>query len=97
MHIKRITKRLKSVLNKTSVNNDFINTLYRRNYQLLYNYLYLVCEDGFYGNMCNISCGRCKNGQACDKHNGSCYDGCVANFQQPKCEGNCYDHSIFEK
>lgn len=46
--------------------------------------------------MCTIRCGRCKDGQACDKHNGFCYNGCVANFQQPKCEGNCYDHFIFD-
>lgn len=85
------------MLNKTFFfNYDFLNSVYRRIGQLIYESFFLVCEDGFYGNMCTIRCGRCKDGQACDKHNGFCYNGCVANFQQPKCEGNCYGHFIFD-
>lgn len=55
------------------------------------------CIEGYYGHICNISCGRCKDGHACDKHNGSCYNGCVPNFQQPKCEGYFDNYFILEK
>lgn len=48
-----------------------------------------VCEDGYYGHMCNIKCGLCKDGHACDKQNGTCFNGCVTNFQPPQCKGNC--------
>lgn len=50
-----------------------------------------MCEDGYYGNICNIRCGRCKYGHACDKHNGSCYNGCMSNFQPPQCKGNFHN------
>lgn len=63
----------------------------------MYGYLFSVCKDGYYGKMCNISCGLCKDEHACDKHNGSCYNGCVPNFQQPKCEGYFYNQFIYEK
>lgn len=48
-----------------------------------------VCEDGYYGQMCNKRCGLCKDGHACDKQNGTCFNGCVTNFQPPQCKGNC--------
>lgn len=69
----------------------------REIYQKMYGCLFSVCKDGYYGDTCNINCGRCKDGHACDKHNGYCYNGCVPNFQQPKCEGYFYNHFIYEK
>lgn len=47
-----------------------------------------VCEDGYYGHMCNKRCGLCTDGHACDKQNGTCFNGCVTNFQPPQCKGN---------
>lgn len=45
------------------------------------------CEGRRYGNICNVSCGRCKNGDGCDKLNGTCFHGCERNHQQSKCKG----------
>lgn len=33
----------------------------------MYNCYILVCEDGYYGYVCNIKCGLCKDGYVCDK------------------------------
>lgn len=46
----------------------------------MYGCLFLVCKDGYYGDICNINCGCCKVGYVCDKYNGYCYNGCVFNF-----------------
>lgn len=82
------------MLNKTFI-HGFIHILCRKIIKMMY--LLSECKDGYYGKMCNINCGRCKDGHACDKDNGSCYNGCVPNFQQPKCEGYLYNNSIYEK
>lgn len=58
-------------------NLAFINFFLQRNW-LMYDCYISVCEDGYYGNMCNIRCGQCKDEHACDKHRGSCYNGCCS-------------------
>lgn len=45
------------------------------------------CVDHFYGAKCSLHCGRCKNGEACDKDNGYCRHGCKTNFVGSKCDG----------
>ena len=45
------------------------------------------CVDYFYGVKCSLHCGRCKNGEACDKDNGYCRQGCKTNFVGSKCNG----------
>lgn len=55
----------------------------------MYDCYIAVCKDGYYGHMCDITCGQCKDGHACDKHNGTCFNDCVTNFQPPQCKGNC--------
>lgn len=48
---------------------------------------FLECEDGYYDNMCRSVCGHCKNGETCDKYNGTCLNGCEPNFKTPFCQG----------
>lgn len=93
---KKRRKKIKSLPNKAFI-DGFIQILCRKKQSIYVWLLFSVCKDGYYGHMCNINCGRCKDGHACDKHNGSCYNGCVPNFQQPNCEGFFYNHFIFEK
>ncbi|WAQ98629.1 hypothetical protein MAR_023002 [Mya arenaria] len=35
------------------------------------------CEDGWFGDNCNMTCGVCMNGAVCDKVSGHCSGGCV--------------------
>lgn len=37
--------------------------------------------------MCRSVCGHCKNGETCDKYNGTCLNGCEPNFKTPLCQG----------
>lgn len=49
--------------------------------------LLVVCEDGYYGENCKSSCGNCSHMEVCDKQNGTCYQGCINHFKEPKCDG----------
>lgn len=53
-----------------------------------------MCNEGYYGKICDSSCGHCVNGEMCDKNNGTCYNGCVPNYQQPKCKGVRHNHNF---
>lgn len=64
---------------------------------MLYDCYISVCEDVYYGHMCNMTCGLCKDGHACDKQNGTCFNGCATNFQQPQCKGNCNNWIFFSE
>lgn len=53
-----------------------------------------VCKNGFYNANCTGRCGHCQNGQACDKENGNCLNGCSSNFQTPFCQGVYYKQFV---
>lgn len=53
-----------------------------------------VCNDHFYGQNCNISCGHCKNNGGCNNITGQCPDGCQANWQEEKCDGQLYNKHL---
>lgn len=41
------------------------------------NYIkFLVCNDYFYGDNCNILCGYCRNNGGCNNIIGYCFGGC---------------------
>ncbi|XP_071097867.1 multiple epidermal growth factor-like domains protein 10 [Haliotis cracherodii] len=46
------------------------------------------CVQGFYGPSCT-KCGRCKNSDACDIHNGTCLGGCESGYLKPTCLQEC--------
>lgn len=48
-------------------------------------HFFTECEDEFYDASCTLQCGKCKDGAACDKINGSCQDGCVDLYGPPFC------------
>lgn len=50
-----------------------------------------VCNDHFYGDNCNISCGHCRNNGGCNNITGHCPGGCQANWQGEKCDGRLYN------
>ena len=56
--------------------------------------IFVVCEDGFYNSSCTDKCGRCLNGEACDKRNGTCLKGCQPHFAYPLCRGNFISHNL---
>lgn len=45
------------------------------------------CIDGFYKENCSSECGKCADGKACNKIDGSCENGCSFNFLPPFCHG----------
>lgn len=53
--------------------------------------LLLDCENGFYGESCDNTCGYCFNGEPCDNINGKCKKGCESHFQNPLCKGEQKD------
>ena len=54
---------------------------------MLKNYCYITeCEFGLYGTNCKSDCGKCKNGSACDRDHGTCYDGCQTWWTDTKCD-----------
>ena len=52
---------------------------------------YAECEDGFYDSDCSSTCGRCLNGEYCDKITGHCLRGCQSHFHPPFCQGTTYN------
>nr|XP_022311901.1 platelet endothelial aggregation receptor 1-like isoform X2 [Crassostrea virginica] len=44
-----------------------------------------VCKEGFFGNECSRSCGKCRNKQTCHHINGSCLNGCDEGVQGWNC------------
>lgn len=50
-------------------------------------HFFTECEDEFYDASCTLQCGKCKDGAASDKINGSCQDGCVDSYVPPFCTG----------
>lgn len=47
----------------------------------------LVCQDGFYNATCSAKCGHCIRRELCEKHDGTCINGCSQNFEPPLCQG----------
>lgn len=43
------------------------------------------CSDGYYGEECSSSCGRCLNDSACQHITGVCDQGCEPGYQTPNC------------
>lgn len=51
------------------------------------NILFPDCIDGFYKEDCSSECGKCADGKACNKINGTCENGCSSTFLPPLCQG----------
>lgn len=51
---------------------------------------FVVCTNGYYGDECKTECGNCLHMAVCDKQNGTCYNGCINHFKEPKCSGKYF-------
>ncbi|KAK3600085.1 hypothetical protein CHS0354_023622 [Potamilus streckersoni] len=49
------------------------------------------CLDGFFSEYCNNTCGRCYNGDSCDKESGICPDGCDPGWSEMLCNVECFE------
>lgn len=48
--------------------------------------LSIECEDGHYGENCNMTCGWCvKGNKACNRYTGHCLSGCQEGYEGSTC------------
>ena len=56
-------------------------------------YVFLACEDGYFGDMCTQKCSKnCNQAGICNKTTGFCLDGCQAGWMGDFCDSGKFQY-----
>lgn len=59
--------------------------MYLKNHTYISHIFISECPAGSYGDACNETCGNCRDGNTCDRVNGTCLTGCDAGYEGDLC------------
>jgi hypothetical protein len=48
--------------------------------------IFVACSSGYYGELCQETCGNCSDGVTCNNVNGTCTNGCDVGVYGDKCK-----------